>query len=227
MRSIAIIPARSGSKGLKDKNIKLLNGKPLIAYTIEAAKNSNLFDEVFVSTDSEYYAMIARKWGANVPFLRSADLSTDGASSWSVVRDAVESFKQIGQEFDVVALLQPTSPLRDAEDIINSFHILNSKDAKAVVAVSEVDHSPLWSNTLPLDHSLTNFLNEEILQTPRQSLPAFYRINGAIYVVKTDFLLSTNNIYEEKCFATVMSKENSVDIDDIIDFKIAEALMNN
>lgn len=226
MRNIAVIPARSGSKGLKDKNIKLLNGKPLIVYTIEAAQKSNLYDEIFVSTDSVEYAKIALELGANVPFLRSEELSSDTASSWDVVKDAVLNYKKIGKEFDTVALLQPTSPLRKFDDIINGYNQMKKKDANAVVAVCEVDHSPLWCNTLPEDDSLQNFLNQELIRMPRQSLPTYYRINGALYIVKTEWLMSTENIYKEKCYAIVMSKENSIDIDDAIDFKIAEAMIS-
>lgn len=105
MKNLAIIPARSGSKRLKDKNIKLLNGKPLLAYTIESARESGLFDEIMVSTDSEKYAEIARQWGANVPFLRSYELSNDTASSWDVVKDVIIRYKNLGFEFDTVALL--------------------------------------------------------------------------------------------------------------------------
>lgn len=227
MKNLAIIPARSGSKGLKDKNIKLLNGKPLIAYTIEAAKKSELFDEIFVSTDSEKYAEIALEWGANVPFLRSDELSTDIASSWEVVKDALKRYKDMGKEFDSVALLQPTSPLRTAEDITVGYNKMEDRDANAIVAVCEVDHSPLWSNTLPEDDSLTNFMNQDLIKMPRQSLPIYYRINGALYLVKTEYLMSTESIYNEKCYAIVMPKENSVDIDDALDFKIAEVIVNN
>ena len=227
MRNIAIIPARSGSKGLKDKNIKPLNGKPLIAYTIEAAKRSNLFDEIFVSTDSNEYARIAKDYGASVPFLRSNELSSDTTSSWDVVRDAILNYKKIGKEFDTVALLQPTSPLRKSEDIINGYNIMQKKDAKAIVSVCEVDHSPLWCNTLPEDNSLENFLNQDFINAPRQSLPTYYRINGAIYIVNCKYLMSTDNIYNKSCYAVVMPKEISIDIDDAIDFKIAEALISN
>lgn len=227
MRNIAIIPARSGSKGLPDKNIKLLNGKPLIAYTIEAAKDSNLFDEIFVSTDSDEYAYIAKKWGAKVPFLRSDKLSSDTASSWDVVKDAILSYQKIGEEFDTVALLQPTSPLRNSKDIDNGYDIYQNKNAQAVVAICQVDHSPLWCNTLPEDKSLGNFLNTELIKSPRQNLPTYYRINGAIYIVDTEFIMSTDNIYNEKCYAVVMQKEHSIDIDDAIDFKIAEALLSD
>jgi CMP-N,N'-diacetyllegionaminic acid synthase len=227
VRNIAIIPARSGSKGLKDKNIKPLNGKPLLAYTIEAARNSNLFDEIFVSTDSSEYARIAGECGASVPFLRSDELSSDTASSWNVVRDAILNYKKIGNEFDTVALLQPTSPLRKSEDIIKAYDIFKNKSAWAVVAVCEVEHSPLWCNTLPENNSLQTFLNHDFVNIPRQSLPTYYRINGALYIVNTDYLMSTDNIYNEKCYAVVMSKENSIDIDDAVDFKIAEALISS
>ncbi|WP_273130292.1 acylneuraminate cytidylyltransferase family protein [Bacillus weihaiensis] len=227
MSNLAIIPARSGSKGLKDKNIKLLNGKPLMAYTIEAASQSNVFDEIIVSTDSEEYAQIAREWGASVPFLRNVELSSDTASSWDVVKDAIIYYQSIGKEFDSVALLQPTSPLRKAEDIINGYDMLLSKKANAIVAVCEVDHSPLWCNMLPENHSLDNFLNQDLLKTPRQSLPKYYRINGAIYIVNREYLMSNDYIYDENCFAVIMSKENSVDIDDEIDFKVAEALISS
>jgi CMP-N,N'-diacetyllegionaminic acid synthase len=225
MKNIAIITARSGSKGLKDKNIKPLNGKPLIAYTIEAAKKTGLFEEIFVSTDSENYARIAREWGANVPFLRSKELSTDTASSWDVVKDAIRSYQDIGMEFDTVALLQPTSPLRKSDDIINGYKQMERKDANAIIAVCEVDHSPLWCNILPENNSLQNFISQELIEMPRQSLPTYYRINGALYIVKIKYLISTNNIYKDKCYAIVMSKENSIDIDNEFDFKIAEALV--
>jgi CMP-N,N'-diacetyllegionaminic acid synthase len=225
VRNIAIIPARSGSKGLLNKNIKLLNGKPLLAYTIEAARDSNLFDEIYVSTDSIEYAKIAHEWGANVPFLRNDKLSTDIASTWDVVKDAIIKYEEIGKEFDNIVLLQPTSPLRKSEDIINGFNTFKNKNANAVVAVCEVDHSPLWCNTLPEDNSLENFLNQDLINVPRQSLQTYYRINGALYIVNRDYLLSTDNIYTEKCYAVLMPKERSIDIDDVSDFKVAEALI--
>lgn len=227
MRNIAIIPARSGSKGLKDKNIKLLNGKPLIAYTIEAAQKTNLFAEIFVSTDSENYANIAREWGASVPFLRSEELSSDTTSSWDVVKNALQNYKKIGKEFNTIALLQPTSPLRKSDDIMNGYDQMKRKNANAVIAVCEVDHSPLWSKILPKDASLQHFLNQDLVMMPRQSLPTYYRINGALYIVKTKYLMLMENIYKDKCYAIIMPKENSIDIDDEMDFKIAEAFMKS
>ncbi|WP_300386274.1 acylneuraminate cytidylyltransferase family protein [Clostridium sp.] len=225
MKNIAIIPARSGSKGLKDKNIKLLKGKPLIAYTIEEARESNLFDEIFVSTDSEEYAEVARSFGASVPFLRNKELSSDTASSWDVIKDSLINYKKLGKEFDTVTLLQPTSPLRKAEDIRKAYEKMKTKNANSIVSVCEVDHSPLWCNTLPDDNSLEKFLNNDLIKKPRQKLDTYYRINGAIYIVKTNYLISCGNIYDNKCYAIIMKKENSIDIDDELDFKIAEALI--
>jgi len=227
MRNLAIIPARSGSKGLKDKNIKLLNGKPLLAYTIEAAIETGLFDEIMVSTDSQEYANIAKQWGANIPFFRSEILSNDTASSWDVVKDTIKRYKELGKEFDTVALLQPTSPLRTAGDIIGGYNKMEEKDANAIVAICEVDHSPLWSNTLPKDSSLTNFIEQELVKTPRQSLPTYYRVNGALYIMKTEYLMKSENIYANKSYAIIMSKERSIDIDDKLDFIIAGILMKN
>ena len=117
MCSIAIIPARSGSKGLPGKNIKPLNGKPLLAYSIEAALASGRFDTVHVSTDSERYADIARQYGADEPFLRSAEASSDTASSEDAIREVLRRYEEMGQRFDAFMLLQPTSPLRTADDI--------------------------------------------------------------------------------------------------------------
>lgn len=226
LKKIAIIPARSGSKGLKDKNIKLMNGKPLLAYTIEAAISSNIFDEIHVSTDSRNYADIAISYGAHVPFLRSDVLATDNASSWDVVREVIHNYHQMGKSYDIITLLQPTTPLRTGEDIVKAYHILTSNNANAVVGVCEVEHSPLWCNTLPENLSMTNFIQHNINGTPRQKLEKYYRINGAIYMVKTEYLYKSKSIYDTSCIAYIMGKEHSIDIDDEFDFKIAQMLMN-
>jgi CMP-N,N'-diacetyllegionaminic acid synthase len=227
MRSLAIIPARSGSKGLKDKNIKILNGKPLLAYSIEAAKESSLFDEIMVSTDSREYADIAKSWGACVPFLRSGLLANDTASSWDVVKEVIGRYKDLGIEFDTVTLLQPTSPLRTSNDIIKGYKVMKEKAANFVVGVCEMDHSPLWANTLPEDLSMENFLRPEVIKMPRQNIPTYYRINGALYILKVDYLMKSSDIYRDRSFASVMSKENSIDIDDEFDFLLAEFIFDN
>ena len=134
MTNMAIILARSGSKGLKDKNIKLMNGKPLIAYSIEAAKNSGLFDVVHVSTDSQKYADIAAENGADEPFLRSEEMSSDTADSWDAVLEVLKRYKELGKDFDMVTLLQPTSPIRTGENIKNAFEIFIARIVSSFVA---------------------------------------------------------------------------------------------
>lgn len=223
MRSIAIIPARSGSKGLKDKNIKELCDKPLIAYSIEAALESKMFYTVMVSTDSEKYAEISRHYGAEVPFLRSAETSGDSAGSWDVVREVLNEYRKLGKAFDNVMLLQPTSPLRTSEDIINAFSLKEKKKANAIVSVCEMDHSPLWSNTLPDSLSMENFSRSKDL--PRQQLETYYRVNGTIYLIDTDCVYNDKRIYENNCYAYIMPKERSVDIDTELDFIIAETII--
>ena len=225
MKNIAIIPARSGSKGLKDKNIRLLNGKPLMAYSIEAALDSGQFDEVMVSTDSEKYAEIAREWGASVPFLRSAELSSDTASSKDVILDVLKRYADCGKVFDTFCLLQPTSPLRTAEDISRAYHLYEERMANSVVGVTEVDHSPLFCNTLPEDGSLVNFIRPEVKDKPRQSLEPYYRINGAMYIASVQYYREYGDFYHDKCYAYVMGKNVSVDIDDEMDFRFAELLI--
>lgn len=222
MKHIAIIPARSGSKGLPDKNIKLLDGKPLLAYSITAAKESGLFDTIFVSTDSKEYAQIGRQWGADIPFLRSEELAQDTSSTWDTVYEAISRYQRMGKSFDTITLLQPTSPLRTGQDIINGFELLKEKNADAVIGVCEEEHSPLWSNTIPEDLNMKTFIRKEILHKRRQELPSYYRINGALYIIKSRMLKHIENLYEENCFAYIMDKRRSIDIDDVYDFQMAE-----
>jgi len=225
IKRIAIIPARSGSKGLKDKNIKSLCGKPLIAYSIEAALNSNVFDTVFVSTDSQKYAEIARSYGADAHFLRSASNSDDKSSSWDVVREVLNHFEKEQIVFDEIMLLQPTSPLRNSEDIIKAVNLMAEKNATSIESLSEMDHPPLWSNTLPPDGNMDSFFNR-FSNMRRQDLPIFYRENGAIYLLKTNLLSKKDSeLFIHNCFAYIMPRERSIDIDVELDFKLAELIM--
>ena len=225
MGNLAIITARSGSKGLKDKNIKPLKGKPLLAYSIEAARKSGLFEEVYVSTDSEKYAEITKEYGGDVPFLREKENANDTASSLDTVQEALNKYKEMGREFDTVCLLQPTSPLRQPEDICAGYELLQQKNARAVIGVTETDHSPLWCGVLPENGNLENFISKETLAKPRQQLPTYYRINGALYIFQRESFSPKMNLYEADCFAYVMPKERSIDIDDEMDFQMAEFLM--
>lgn len=225
MKRIAIIPARSGSKGLKDKNIKELNGKPLIAYSIETAIESNCFDKIFVSTDSQKYADIATSFGADASFLRSKNNSTDSAGSWDVVREVIDILKTRGETYDEIMLLQATSPLRTAEDIKKSIDLLHSRNGSAVVSLTECDYSPIWCNTLPDDGSMDNFDRIEYKDLPRQALPKYYRYNGAIYLVTNSELYNIEHMLESGCFAYIMPQLRSIDIDTSLDFLIAETIM--
>ena len=227
MRNIAVIPARSGSKGLKDKNIRELSGKPLIAYSIEAAVQSALFDTVHVSTESEVYAQIARKYGADVPFMRSQELSADDISTWDVMRFVIREYEKAGKHFDTLTVLQPTSPLRTKEDIIGAYKFFQDKEANMISSVCEMEHSPLWSNTLPEDFSMKDFEDEKVAYSPRQELPTYYRENGAVYIVKIDYLMNSTALYKDRCFAYIMEEGHSVDIDEEMDFIIAQAILGS
>lgn len=224
MKNIAIIPARSGSKGLKDKNIKELNGKPLLAYSIDAAISSGLFEEVMVSTDSELYADVAKENGAAVPFLRSEEQSGDNAGSWEVVEEVLRKYESLGKKFDTVCLLQPTSPLRRTEDIVSAYELLNDKNADAVTSVCEVDHSPLWAMKLDESCSLCEF-RKNLVSVPRQKLGQYFRLNGAIYVKRICYGEKIT-LLDEKEYAVIMDRRNSVDIDTIEDFELAEWYMD-
>ena len=225
MKNIAIIPARSGSKGVRDKNIRPLKGKPLMAWTIEAAAGSGVFDEIMVSTDSEAYAAVAREWGAAVPFLRSAETATDTASSWDMAAEVLDGYKAMGRTFDTFCLLQPTSPLRTAEDIRQAYELYREKDAFAVVSVCEAEHSPLWCGHLPADGSMNGFIDPEAMRQ-RQAGGKFYRLNGAIYVVDTSRFAEDRYLYRDGCYAYVMENRRSVDIDAEEDFRLAEFYLN-
>ena len=224
MNNIAIIPARSGSKGIKDKNITELNGKPLFAHSISAARGSELFSEVMVSTDSAYYAEIAKEYEADVPFLRSEETSNDTAGSWDVVKEVLLEYRKRGKEFQTVCLLQPTSPLRKAEDIVSGYEEMKRKNADAITAVCEVGHSPLWTMTLDPTLSLEEF-RKKTISMPRQMLKTYYRINGALYIRKVEYSVDEIKILCEKEYAYRMDRNRSVDIDTDDDFAFAEYLM--
>jgi CMP-N,N'-diacetyllegionaminic acid synthase len=226
MRNIAIIIARSGSKGLKDKNIRLLNGKPLMAYTIEAALQSGCFDTVMVSTDSRKYGVIAKEYGAEVPFYRSKETSKDSTSPWDVVKEVLDRYKERGEEYDTFALLQPTSPLRNAEDIRNAYEEFTEKKANAVVSMCELECAIHLVNKLPKSLSMKGFITEKQYNKRRQEIRPYYRFNGAIYISKVRTFYKHMNIYEDKCYAYIMDRNRSYDIDSEFDLKIVEAILN-
>lgn len=223
---LAVIPARAGSKRVPQKNKRLLLGKPLLFYTIEAAQNSGVIDEIVVSTDDEEIAEIAKKAGVSVPFLRPAELAQDGSKTIDVVIHLIEWYKEKqNKEWDVILLLQPTSPLRTAKHIQEAWRLFLEKETDAVVSVCQVEHHPWWSNTLSADGNMKNFLSEEIINKRSQELPLFYRLNGAIYFAKAAILKEYRSFFIEKSFAYVMKRECSIDIDSELDFLVAECLL--
>lgn len=225
-KNIAIIPARSGSKGLIDKNIKELNHKPLLAYTIEAAKKSGLFETIHVSTDSEKYSKIAENYGADQPFLRHANNSADASSTWDAVREVIENYEDIGKVYDIVVLLQPTSPLRTSEDIQGAYSLFQNMHAKTVVSVTEVDHPIQWCFTLDETKSMKSFAESAYKNSRRQDLQKHYRENGAIYIIRTKDIMNPEfEFYNSDCYAYIMDRSKSIDIDSLLDFKIAEIIM--
>ncbi|GAA0758244.1 acylneuraminate cytidylyltransferase family protein [Clostridium sartagoforme] len=222
---LAIIPARSGSKGVPRKNIKDLNGKPLIAYTIEAAKHSKYIDKVIVSTEDIEIKDVAIKFGGYVPFLRPNELATDSSPSIDAILYTINKLKQ---EYDYfpkyICLLQCTSPLRTAKHIDEAFLKLQQTNMDAVVSVCEAEVNPYWSNIFKGD-KLEYFLEKGKTITRRQELPDIYRMNGAIYIIKTDVLMETKTFEPENLTGYIMDDISSIDIDTFLDFKVAEILI--
>ncbi|HRZ42986.1 MAG TPA: acylneuraminate cytidylyltransferase family protein [Bacteroidales bacterium] len=224
MKHLAIITARSGSRGLPGKNIRLLNGHPMLAWSIAAALKSGLYDRVIVSTDDEAYADIAQQYRAEVPWLRNASLSGDDATSTDVIVDLLENLTNHGEVYDYFTLLQPTSPLRTAEDLKGAWRMMQEKKASAVVGVSACDHPPQWAGLLPEDLSMEAFVNP-LFNRPRQQLQPYYRINGAVYMSSVEAFIREKGFLHSGTYALVMPKERSVDIDDESDFLLAGLLM--
>lgn len=222
---LAVIPARGGSKGVRNKNIKELNGKPLIAYTIDAALQSEIFERVIVSTDSSEIARIAGQCGAEIPFLRPDEISGDFASSDDAIIHAIDFYKEKGIVYTEVCKLQPTSPLRTIRHLKEAYQLMKEKDADFVVSVCECEHSPRWSGTLGEDLSTDDFMREDVRRSCRQVLPTYYRLNGAIYMAKCSSFYKERNFFGANGYAYIMAQEDSIDIDSELDFRIAKYIM--
>lgn len=224
---IAIIPARGGSKRLPGKNIKDLAGKPMIAWTIEAAIQSDIFDHILVSTDDEEIANISKAFGANVPCLRPAEISTDHATTNDVVTHMVDWIEnKYGQAISIVTILQPTSPLRTATDIAQAFDLMRDKSAKAVVSVCELEYPIQFCNKLGPDGCMDGFINPKNNKRG-QELEVYYRINGAIYILDKSYVGRLANIYSSGTHAYIMERKASIDIDNQDDFELAEYFISN
>ncbi len=218
---LAIIPARGDSKRLLRKNVLDLNGKPLIAWSIEAGLKSKYIDKVIVTSDDDEILKISKQFGSDI-IKRPDELASDTATTFDAIKHTIENTNN----YDYIFLLQPTSPLRDEKYIDEAIKLLESKEADAVIGVCEMDHSPLWSNVLPKDGNMNGFLRDEIKNKRSQYLPTYYRLNGAIYICKTERLLAEKSFFiKDNIFAHVMDRKSSIDIDEEIDFKMAEVLM--
>lgn len=226
MKTLAVITARGGSKGIPLKNIKLLNGVPMVNYTIEAALNCSCIDDVIVSTDDQEIAEISRKAGALVPFIRPAALATDYAKSIDVAVHAIEHYELVNNcRIAYLILLQPTSPLRTADDIDAAWDVYCKMDADSLQSVVETADHPYYLRNIE-EGLLVNYDKyEQRIDLRRQDLEKVYRVNGAIYIANRDLIMNEKKFVGTRNAAYVMSKERSIDIDDLLDFRLAEMLL--
>jgi CMP-N,N'-diacetyllegionaminic acid synthase len=225
MMVLGVIPARGGSKGVPGKNVRMLGGKPLIRYTIEAARASGL-SSFIVSTDDDGIARAAREAGASVPFVRPAALATDRAEAIPVLQHAVTEMAQQGKEFDAVMMLQPTTPFRSAAHIDEAIDLLESTGADSVISVVDVEgHHPARMKYLDGNRLLDPPYCEQRENQPRQELRPMYIRNGAIYLTRTEVLMS-GSLKGRDCRALVMTAEVSVNIDTVRDLEYAEWLLS-
>ncbi len=222
---LCVIPARGGSKGLPGKNIKELSGKPLIAYSIEQAKGAKYVDRIIVSTENREIADIARRYGAEVPFMRPRKLATDDCSIIDVLLHAMDWMENKEKcKFDILALLHATAPLRTTEDIDNSIKLLVDKKADNVFSVTEAHRNPYFNMVEVREDRTVRRVKKGSFVT-RQSAPRVFDMNASIYVWWKDVLRKKKSVFLKKSQVYVMPRERSVDIDDYLDFRIAEMLL--
>ena len=220
---IAIIPARGGSKGLPGKNIKKFNGKPMIAYTIEAALKSKYITDVIISTDCEKIERIALLYGAKSFFMRPKELATDQAKAIDCYKYTIEKLNK-DFEFDIHAfvVLQPTSPLRTVEDIDGAIELFRDKEADSVITYVEEHHPIEWHKHLTEDGRFKNIFDDKLKN--RQEFKQSFYPNGAVFVFDLN-LIKRGLYYSDKAYAYVMPRDRSVDVDTIDDFNYAEFIM--
>ncbi len=226
-RILAIIPARGGSKGVPKKNIRKINNIPLIGYTINAALKSKQITDIVVSTDSTEIAEISKDFGAHVPFIRPKELALDETESIMVVKHALDFMEKENKiKYDSVLMLQPTSPLRTSMHIDESIELLKSKEYDSVVSVVSVGgNHPLRMKRM-VNGELVNYIDQGFWNMqPRQNLPDVYIRNGAIYLINRNTLLDNNQLIGKKCAGYIMNSRESINIDTLIDLKIAKLFL--
>ena len=213
---LAIIPARGGSKGLPRKNVLDLGGKPMIAWSIEAAAQSQHIDRCIVSTDDDEIAEVARSLGGDVPYIRPADIARDQSTTLDVALHAIE----ILDNYDTVVILQPTSPLRSAQDIDKTIEAMHKAKSQSAVSVCEPAKSPYWSYRTDEQGRLVSLIDPQLASKRRQDLPDAYVLNGAVYVAQVDWLKKNLAFVDKNTVAHVMPAERSLDIDTAFDLKL-------
>lgn len=216
---LALIPARAGSKGVPNKNIRPLSGRPLVSHTISAASESMYIDRIVVSTDCEHIADVCRSNGAEVPFLRPKKLASDTSTSVEVVKHALDHI----EGFNIVVLLQPTSPLRSGEDIDRCLELMIAANEQSCASVTASSKHPAWSYTLE-NGSLRPFLGKELTATRRQDLSEVVNLNGAIFATTIANFMQKSVLVSGSTVAYVMPEERSIDIDTEFDFHLASLL---
>jgi CMP-N-acetylneuraminic acid synthetase len=224
---LALIPARGGSKGLPGKNIRTLCGKPLIVWTIDKANSSKYLDMVLVTTDSAEIAEISKAAGAYVPFLRPSELATDKASTYEVIQHTLDYLKEYEAEtFDYVVLLEPTSPLREDDDIDHMLMQLVNRSAEfdSIISVGEVDEHPSILKRLNGEY-LESFCPDLLQTTRRQDNEPAYFPYGVAYIAKTDALIEENTFYTKRCTYFKIKQYQNYEIDDIYGFLCVESIM--
>jgi N-acylneuraminate cytidylyltransferase len=219
---LALIPARGGSKGVPRKNIRCIGGKPMIAWTIEAAHGSRYIDRLILSSDDRAIINVAAEYGCEAPFVRPAKLAGDEADSMGVIRHAIEA---LPQQFEYLVLLQPTSPMRRSEDIDGAIERCVQRRAPACVSVCETDKSPFWMMRLDAQSIMHPLFPAEQIPYRRQDAPAVFVLNGAIYVARTEHLMHGGSFLAPGAVGYLMPKERSLDIDTELDLAIVDFLL--
>ena len=220
MKSIAIITARGGSKRIPKKNIKTFLGKPIIAYSIEAALNSGIFDEVMVSTDSDEIANIAKRFGARVPFLRSQETSNDYATTADVINEVLNEYKKVGQVFDAFMCIYPTAPFISSSKIKNAFDVFEQNNADCVLPIVKYDFPP--QRSFVIREGFVKYLHGDLYKCRSQDLEPIYHDCGQFYLCRTNVFLKYNTVVLPKAFPIIMNEMEVQDIDTEDDWKIAE-----
>lgn len=222
----AFVFARGGSKGLPGKNIRQLGGKPMIGYSIESALKNKYIDEVFVSTDDEKIAEVAKKHGAKVPFKRPSELASDSSPEWLSWRHAANFFEKEANLFDIFISLPATSPLRSDEDVCNCIEKYENGSTDVVLTVSEAERSP-WFNMVKMkrDGSLVRVIEPSGNISRRQDAPKVFDVTTVAYVTSPVFIQSKNSIFDGRVQHVLIPRERAIDIDTELDFKFAEFLL--